>query len=299
MTFAMLQILVFQIVLPAIFIYSLWRGSFHSRFFWLLQVLADVMLIAWIFFTGRWDWIGYYVRYLWPLLLVLAIYFSWKKARGLPFHKPSTRGQKWALLPNVFILLIFGMYNVFAVSSYFPDDEPIELVYPLENGTYYVAHGGAHTQMNYHHAYEPQQYALDIVKLNQAGLRASGLYPKTLEKYAIYGDELTSPCDGEVVESRNDLPDFVPPEADGENVEGNYVALSCEGIDALVYIAHMQEGSAGVEEGDTVETGQRIGLVGNSGNTSEPHLHIHAEKNGKGVPIHFNDNFLVRNNVVR
>ncbi|MGE7916039.1 M23 family metallopeptidase [Lysinibacillus xylanilyticus] len=54
-----------------------------------------------------------------------------------------------------------------------------------------------------------------------------------------------------------------------------------------------------VEKGEKVTTGQILGKVGNSGNTSEPHLHIHAEKNGKGVPITFNDRFLVRNSLVR
>jgi murein DD-endopeptidase MepM/ murein hydrolase activator NlpD len=46
--------------------------------------------------------------------------------------------------------------------------------------------------------------------------------------------------------------------------------------------------------------------VGNSGNTTEPHLHIHASKSGTpdnltsgiGLPILFNERFLVRNDIV-
>ncbi len=53
-----------------------------------------------------------------------------------------------------------------------------------------------------------------------------------------------------------------------------------------------------VDKGDKVQTGKRIGLVGNSGNTSEPHVHIHAEKDGKGVPIEFNGSFPVRNSLI-
>ncbi|TMZ49982.1 M23 family metallopeptidase, partial [Klebsiella pneumoniae] len=52
-------------------------------------------------------------------------------------------------------------------------------------------------------------------------------------------------------------------------------------------------------EGDVVREGQLLGTVGNSGNTSEPHLHIHAEKDGEGVPIRFGGRFLVRNNLMR
>jgi murein DD-endopeptidase MepM/ murein hydrolase activator NlpD len=48
-----------------------------------------------------------------------------------------------------------------------------------------------------------------------------------------------------------------------------------------------------------VKEGQRIGRVGNSGNTSEPHLHIHAERDGAGVPLRFDGRFPVRNDLVR
>ncbi|MGN7942219.1 M23 family metallopeptidase [Virgibacillus sp. 6R] len=60
----------------------------------------------------------------------------------------------------------------------------------------------------------------------------------------------------------------------------------------------MKKRSILVEAGDAVKRGQPIGLVGNSGNTTEPHLHIHAEKDGKGVPIRFDGKFLVRNSLV-
>jgi murein DD-endopeptidase MepM/ murein hydrolase activator NlpD len=54
-----------------------------------------------------------------------------------------------------------------------------------------------------------------------------------------------------------------------------------------------------VAEGDNVKEMDPIGLVGNSGNSSEPHVHIHAEKDGIGIPIKFNDQFLIRNNLIR
>lgn len=50
--------------------------------------------------------------------------------------------------------------------------------------------------------------------------------------------------------------------------------------------------------GENLQKGQKIGLVGNSGNTTEPHLHMHAEKDGVGVPIQFDGRFLVRNSLV-
>lgn len=74
--------------------------------------------------------------------------------------------------------------------------------------------------------------------------------------------------------------------------------------DAELVLAHLKNGSLAVQEGAMVITGQKLGQAGNSGNTSEPHLHIHAvqtgspgEMVGKGVPILFEDTFPVRNTV--
>jgi len=67
----------------------------------------------------------------------------------------------------------------------------------------------------------------------------------------------------------------------------------------------MMQDSIKVREGDIVNKGEILGRFGNSGKTSQPHLHIHAERggtpgeilNGSGVPITFNERFLVRNSL--
>ncbi|MCU0537510.1 MAG: M23 family metallopeptidase [Hydrococcus sp. Prado102] len=71
-------------------------------------------------------------------------------------------------------------------------------------------------------------------------------------------------------------------------------------------VAHLLRGSVTVNAGELIKTGQAIAKIGNSGNTSEPHLHIHARKpstsssilGGEGVPIVFEGRFLVRNSLV-
>ena len=70
-------------------------------------------------------------------------------------------------------------------------------------------------------------------------------------------------------------------------------------------LAHMKQFSVLVSAGDTVTAGEPLGRVGNSGNTSEPHLHIHAERggeagrllNGEAVPMTFDGQYLVRGDV--
>lgn len=287
------------IALPAVFIFLLWRANFNSKLEWILDAAVTILLISWITQSGNWGWISYYLRFLWPILLLASLYVSWKKTRHLPMKIKFTDNQKITVGVYIVLILIFGFYNIGTIKSYTVNEEAIELTFPLKNGTYYVGQGGNHAQMNYHQVAPPQKYALDIVKINTFGARAKGLYPKSLEKYYIYGDELLSPCTGEIVEVRNDATDFTPPEMDDVYAEGNYVEIICDEYDAHIYMAHMQKGSITVQKGDRVEVEQLIGLVGNSGNTTEPHLHIHAEHNGEGVPITFDGKFLVRNSLVK
>lgn len=63
--------------------------------------------------------------------------------------------------------------------------------------------------------------------------------------------------------------------------------LVCDGIE--VELAHLLRGSIVVQAGDRLDIGDRIGRVGNSGDTTEPHLHIHAvePRTRLAVPITF------------
>lgn len=98
----------------------------------------------------------------------------------------------------------------------------------------------------------------------------------------------------------NDEPDL-PPNATLErraqvgNPGGNHVVIET-GEGECVFIAHMhmQEGSVQVAAGDAVEAGDLLGLTGNSGNSSESHIHIHAQDSpnlldptATGLPIRF------------
>nr|WP_210470365.1 M23 family metallopeptidase [Sporosarcina sp. 6E9] len=287
------------IVLPAGLLVGIWKSAFKSKLEWLLDVLATTVLIACIFQTANWSSIGSYWRYIWIVLLVIAIVTSWRRVRDLPFRIKYTGSQKVSIGINILLILVFTVFNGFVLTSYSVKDQAIDLAFPLKDGTYYVGHGGNHVHMNYHQAHPPQKYALDILGLNKLGTRATGLYPKDLDKYEIYENNLYSPCNGIVIETRNDIPDLTPPEMDPENTMGNYVALTCNGHEAIIYLMHMQQESVSVTEGEEVTTGQLLGKIGNSGNTSEPHLHIHAELDGVGVPITFEGKFLVRNSIVR
>jgi murein DD-endopeptidase MepM/ murein hydrolase activator NlpD len=95
--------------------------------------------------------------------------------------------------------------------------------------------------------------------------------------------------------------DMPVPQMDRANMTGNSIMLACDG--SFVLLAHLAPGSISVQQDQTVGVGQQIGQVGNSGNTGEPHLHIHVQSMLATVdpisadPVWFtvNGQFLVRN----
>jgi len=105
---------------------------------------------------------------------------------------------------------------------------------------------------------------------------------------------------GRVVLAVDGLPDMQVPEMDREHMAGNHVLLRCAEADVL--LGHLRPGSVQVHPGATVTTGTWLGSVGNSGNTGEPHLHVHAQRpgsvgaplSGDPLPILFDGRFPVR-----
>jgi murein DD-endopeptidase MepM/ murein hydrolase activator NlpD len=74
-----------------------------------------------------------------------------------------------------------------------------------------------------------------------------------------------------------------------------------------VLLAHLQRGTVRVRRDAPIDTGTVVGLVGNSGNSNEPHLHIHAQRpapaggeplSGDPLPMRFDGRYLVRNDRV-
>lgn len=195
-------------ILPFIFIGMLFINKFKSKLEWLLDVVVTFLLVSWLYQASAWSWIGYYFRFVMVGLLMIAIIYSWGKVRKLPFKIHEKK--KISFIVNIILIFVFGLYNIFVLTSYSTNATKLELDFPMAEGTYFIGQGGDHVQMNYHQSYEPQQYALDIVALNTLGTRAKGFYPKDLDRYEIFGHAIVSPCAGVVTEMENGLPDLTP-----------------------------------------------------------------------------------------
>ena len=123
-----------------------------------------------------------------------------------------------------------------------------------------------------------QRYAIDFVRLD-SGINTFSGDPSRNSSYFVYGAEVVAVAAGRVAATRDGMaentPPNVPPNGGIDDAAGNFVNQDLGGGRFALY-AHLQPGSLRVRPGDTVRPGQVIGLVGNSGNSSEPHLHFHV-----------------------
>ena len=142
-----------------------------------------------------------------------------------------------------------------------------------------------------------QRFAIDWVRLNPDGKATYTGDPLDNKNYRAYGSEALAVADGTVVATKDGIPQNVPGENSRavpitlETVGGNHVILDI-GHGHYAFYAHLQPGSLKVKTGDRVKRGQVLGLVGNSGNSTEPHLHFHLGENNsplgsEGIPYVF------------
>ncbi|WP_405992712.1 M23 family metallopeptidase [Streptomyces sp. NBC_00986] len=172
------------------------------------------------------------------------------------------------------------------------------LRFPLE-GEWYVVQGGGRP-LNHHARVPEQRGAVDLVGLGRYGTRTRRDREPTA--FAAYGRAVRAPCDGRVVSATDGFEDQdTRPggRARYQPAYGNHVFIDTGR--EIVKLAHLRAGSLTVSQGDVVRVGQLLGETGNSGNTTEPHLHLHAERDGVGLDLRFTDvpGRLYRGRVIR
>jgi hypothetical protein len=164
---------------------------------------------------------------------------------------------------------------------------PLQL--PFKGEEWYVFWGGRTLAENYHASSKSQRFAMDL------GIRKDGSSHggdgKKLTDYYCYGVEITAPADGQVVWSCDSLPDQEPGQMDPARPAGNNVVID-HGNGEFSLIAHLQPKSQKFKNGASVKAGDVLGKCGNSGNTSEPHLHYHLQNGpdlmtAEGLPAIF------------
>lgn len=156
-----------------------------------------------------------------------------------------------------------------------------------------------------------QAFAIDLVYEptdRQRPVFGSGSAMRPAEDYPAFGEPVRAMIDGVVVHAsdrqrdhraRSTWPGVIYMMVEGSIRElggpgfivGNHVTIrGADGVYALV--AHLKQGSLLVAEGDTVTAGQPIAACGNTGNTSEPHVHAQLMDRAslwtaQGIPFAF------------
>jgi Peptidase family M23 len=203
--------------------------------------------------------------------------------------------NRWRVMGVLALLALVASTAMFRVypSSY--DNRPSNIRFRLPlDGPILVGWGGGTPGVNYHVAYPDQRWAYDLlVAENHRTFRGDGA---RWEDYLCYGLPVLAPADGKVAAVLDGMPDQPIGVLGGTPAGGNHVVIEVQdrGQAQFLFLCHLQRGSILVKEGESVSQGQPVAKVGNSGNTSEPHLHIHlqntrADDVAEGIPLYFHN----------
>jgi hypothetical protein len=304
--------LLLQFVVPVVLVARVALARRRTPSSWVVDTALAASYLAAITLAGLWLALPGYLPWVYLILLLGSVVIRvFRSDRG--GDRSPGRLDRFGLGFRVALIVLSVAVSLIALSGRRPFDEAaIDLEFPLREGTYLVASGGSNLLVNFHletrtgeryRSYRGQSYAVDLVKVGRWGSRMSGFSPDAPSGFAIFGDSLHAPCSGTVVRAVDGHTDqFSSTRPQG--LEGNHVILDCNGT--WIVLAHMKQGSVRVSEGDEVRIDEVLGVVGNSGASGEPHLHIHAQTpgtaeaplGGQPLPVTFDGRHLVRNDRV-
>lgn len=160
-----------------------------------------------------------------------------------------------------------------------------------------------------------QRYAIDFVGVDDRHRTAPNrdwrtfLATEPATRFFAFGRPLLSPVDGVVVHVHDGEPDHAArrsqlalvPYALGQTARlregqdalaGNHLVIRDNASEMFVAMAHLRKESLQVSMGDDVILGQQVGECGNSGNSTQPHLHLQVTDSAdlgvaRGVPLEF------------
>ena len=240
-----------------------------------LSVLLLCGLLASTLFTGAYDasalgfsdgaYKAFQIAFLGGLLVLLL-------AAAIPLKHVRLASNLLVLASSLFIATQLVMI-------YRPPVNPVPIASPLAD-EWLVGHGGHAELVNYHYVTSTQRDGIDILEVRDGSSHQPGA--TELTSYYIYGKPVLAPAAGTVTFVLDGRPDQAIGSTDNRYHAGNNVVIDIGGGRFLL-MGHLRPGSIQVKVGDQVKVGQQIAEVGNSGNTSEPHLHIQAQSVGTGI----------------
>lgn len=198
-----------------------------------------------------------------------------------------------------YVILMFQSCEKILIGNKGALEEDIYLNYETKTNlklpfdeAWYISNGGRTHEDGVHHFITcgfGQRYAFDaVIKVDYKTHSGNG---NQNEDYYCFGKQLNTPADGIILEMENDIEDNLPGELNENTAVGNYVLIDHLNGEYSI-LAHFKKGTIVVSVGDTITQGQELGKAGNSGNSTEAHLHYHLQNspkllNSSGLPASF------------
>jgi murein DD-endopeptidase MepM/ murein hydrolase activator NlpD len=190
------------------------------------------------------------------------------------------------------LLLLAGTTTLYRTypSSYDETPSAVDFRLPLD-GPVTVAWGGPRRGGNYHVSSPGERWSYDLL-VTADGLTYTG-DGRDVDDYHAYNRPIRAPANGTVVSAHDGELDAVPGHSERLLGAGNHIVMEVAPGQYL-FVAHLKAGTVMAAAGDYVSQGEIIGRVGNSGNSSEPHVHLHLQDTphagtGEAIPFHFSD----------
>ncbi len=210
----------------------------------------------------------------------------------------------WGTLQQQFGQLVIWVRHLGRLPS--PKHFASQITYQLPfRGDWRVASGGITRADSHSWDILTQRYAYDFFIEDEAGKTYRGKGDR-LNDYYCYGAAILAPADGQVVRVRDNVRDY-PGVGDytldwkTRDFRGNFIIIR-HAFQEYSFLAHLQPGSLLVRAGDRVKQGQPIGRCGNSGHSTEPHLHFHLQNRANmwvaaGLPVGFHQIKVIENRI--
>ncbi|NOZ34608.1 MAG: M23 family metallopeptidase [Chlorobi bacterium] len=204
---------------------------------------------------------------------------------------------KVVFILKILLILFFAFESYWVYVGLKAPDNTISIDFPLKHGTFVITSGGSSNMVNAHFEKEPYCYAVDIIKLNSYGRMwdKSFLKSEKLFDYPSFNDTVFAPCNGKIIEisdNKEDQPIGI------EGKISNYIRIEYK-EKYVIMLAHLKKNSMMVKLNESVISGQPIALIGNSGQSNDPHLHIHLVHKRLDIymPFKFNGRFPIINDI--
>jgi len=191
--------------------------------------------------------------------------------------------------------------------------EPIVLAYPF-SGRWLARNSPARRVPSHGTHLMGTTYAIDFIPVDARGRSApwnwrAAVSTEAPENFVGFGAPILAPCPGRVViaqdgetdhEARRSQLTLLPymlgqarrARGGPRAIAGNHVVIAAGNDGPYILLAHLRKGSVKVAVGDDVHEGVVLAGCGNSGNSTQPHLHIQATDStdwnqARGLPIAF------------